>query len=526
MSPLALSLRSTRTARPRRRWMQHSLALFCGLLVLAMWPAAPTQAQTVPFTPAECPIAALEGQTIDCGYLTVAESRSNFTGRTIQLAIAIVRSPNPNKAADPAVFLAGGPGQGALDIAPIVARLYGPVLAQRDIIFVDQRGTGYSRPRLDCPSSLMMIGGRFPIGVYQDQERSGFVQQQVDQFKACGAALRSAGIDLSAYNTVENAADLEDLRLALGYGPWNLIGGSYGTRLALTSMQYRPETIRSAVLDSVYPLQANFHTEVFGSYNRALSLLFADCAADAACNAAFPNLDQAYDDVIARFNAEPVQMPILNPETGEVLTTLPFTGVDFSLIIFQLAYSTEVITILPALITLTANGNYELMGALLGSLFASQSGVSPVAAAMQVAVQCNEDAPFAEPVDFVAARDSNRRASSLAHSALFNEAVLEVCADWGLTASNPAENRPVVSDRPALLIAGSNDPITPPSYAASAAETLSNSTLVVYPRGGHTPSIGSPCLTGAIAAFLNDPSQSPDTSCIAQEAPLPFLTPR
>jgi pimeloyl-ACP methyl ester carboxylesterase len=372
---------------------------------------------------------------------------------------------------------------------------------------------------------MQTLGKRLPFNMAAD-DRPAFIQAQLDFLIACGTAFREAGIDLRAYNSAENSADLEDLRRALGYDQWNLVGGSYGTRLALTSMRYRPETIRSAVLDSVYPLQANFHTEVFSSFQNSLNSLFAQCAADAACNAAYPKLDHAYDSVVARLNANPAQVPIIDPQTEQIVTYLPVSGVDFSLLMFQLSYSTPVIPILPLVIAATNNGNYELLGVLFGLLL-SASGEDPAAFSfgMQVAVQCNEDATFASSRDFVAARDKNRRASPLAHIITFNEAYLDVCAAWGLTNPEPGANFRVESDRPTLIIGGTNDPITPPNYAASAAETLSRSTTVLYPRGGHTPSAISPCLARIVAAFHNDPNQRPDSSCVAAEAPLPFVTP-
>lgn len=482
---------------------------------------------TVPFTSVACPIGPVEGYKVDCGYLTVAESRRNFTGKTIQLAVAIIRSPNPNPAPDPAIFLAGGPGQAALPLATGLAFVLAPVLAQRDLILIDQRGTGYSKPSLTCPFEMTMLGGRLPIGIAQTpDERPLVLQQQVAALRACGEQFRKAGIDLKAYNTVENAADLEDLRRALGYGQVNLYGGSYGTRLALTALQYRPDTIRSAVLDSVYPLEANFHVDVFASYNQSLTRLFASCAADSQCNAAFPNLATTFDQLIAKLNTNPAQVPITNPETGELITYLPISGVDTALILFQLSYITQIIPLLPFLITSTAQGDYELLGLLIALLFSSDSQTNTFSLGMQVAVQCNEDAPFASANDFVAARDRNRRAGPLAHSIVFNEAILEICSAWGLTNPDPAENQPVKSDRPTLIFSGEFDPITPPQYAEAVAANLTNDFFVAYPRGGHTPSVASLCGSGIAATFINTPTQRPDTSCIGREAPIPFIIPR
>jgi pimeloyl-ACP methyl ester carboxylesterase len=512
-----------------RQWLRPAV-VWLALLAIVLALAPPAQAAPMvqiagAFRPADCPLQTGE-LLVDCGYLTVAESRRTATSRTIELAIAILRSPNPSPAPDAALFLSGGPGQPALPLIPFIAQSYAPVLAQRDIVFIDQRGTGYSRPALNCAMTSAVMGeGMLPVIAAPQSERPQALQAGVDLLMACGQRLRAAGVDLRGYNSVENAADLEDLRRALGVPQWNLIGGSYGTRLALTAMQYRPQTIRSAVLDSVYPPQRNFHVDVFSTFDQALGRLFAECAAEAACAAAYPNLAQMFDDMVARLNANPPAIPIVDSNTGQVLTYVPLTGNDMALTVFQLLYATPVIPLLPALIAQTARGDYTAISQLVSLLAESQQqgGVPATSLGMQVAVQCNEDVTFAEPEDFVAARDRHRRAASLAFGALFNEAVLEVCAAWGLATPEPGSSATVRSDVPALMIGGALDPVTPIENASMVAEDLPNSSIVVVPRGGHTPSATSACLGGVIAAFIANPGQRPDSGCLAREAPLPFV---
>jgi pimeloyl-ACP methyl ester carboxylesterase len=500
--------------------------LLLALLSASVW-AAPARAQqeALPgsYAAAPCPFGEIAGLTVDCGYLTVAESRSVASGRTIQLAVAIVRSPNPAKATDPVLFLSGGPGEPALPYVPGVAAAYASTLAQRDIVFIDQRGTGYSQPALNCTVDATTVEG-FTFGA-QANDRPDVVQLLVDTYNACGQQYRAAGINLNAYTSVESAADLEDLRRALGYRQWNLLAVSYGTRLALTAMQYRPETIRSAVLDSVYLLEENFHTGIFASYNQSLSRLFANCAADAACNAAYPQLDHTFDEMILRLNAAPLQVPLRDLESGEITGYLPMAGVDVSFFVFQMLYIEPVIPFLPRLIADSARGDVGLLSSLFSSFLTERTEVSMplVSQGLQIAMQCNEDATFAKAQDFVAARDQHRRASALAFNPLFNEAMLEVCAAWGLQATSPAENQPVRSDVPALLLAGEYDPVTPSQNAAHAHQSLGSSYLIAYPGGGHAPSSGSPCLANAIAAFFANALQQPDTSCLAAEPPQPFV---
>ena len=465
---------------------------------------------------------------MDCGVLTVPESRSTFTGTTIRMPVAILRSPNPHKASDPVVFLQGGPGAATLTLAPILVSAYRPILAERDIILMDQRGTGFAEPRLDCPGiSSSSLRSRLQSQL-RASDQSETLQWQANQLAQCGRSLRADDIDLRAYNSAESAADYEDLRLALGYGPWNVIGGSYGTHLALSMVRFRPATLRSVVLDSLDPFQANFQVDVFSSYNRTLTLLAAECAAEPACRRAYPDLLGTFDKLYAQLNSSPAQVPVLDPQTGRTTAYLPLSGVAFSNLIFQLFYATEVIPMLPMLIGETAQGNYLPLGSLLGTLLTAQPTQTAGAAeavGMLTAVQCNEDVTFATHKDFIAARHQHPRARSLSFMLFFNEQMLQGCEGFGLNNPDPLENQAVHSDRPILILSGTNDPITPPEYAATGAATLSNSFTITYPRGGHAPSFSSLCLAAAVATFLNTPQQRPDRSCIAQEAPRSFLTP-
>lgn len=275
-------------------------------------------------------------------------------------------------------------------------------------------------------------------------------------------------------------------------------------------------------------LQANFQVDVFSSYNRTLTLLAAECAAEPACQRAYPDLLNTFDKLYQQLNSNPAQVPVIDPQTGRTTAHVPLSGVAFSNLIFQLFYATEVIPMLPLLIGETAQGNYLPFGSLLGMLLTAQPAQAAGAAeavGMLTAVQCNEDVTFATHKDFVAARHHHPRARSLSFMLFFNEKILEGCAGFGLTNPDPLENQPVRSDRPILILSGTNDPITPPQYATIGAATLSNSFIVTYPRGGHAPSFSSLCLATAVATFLNTPEKRPDTSCIAQEAPRPFLTP-
>ena len=512
----------------QRRWLTMlALLAICAAAVIPL-PAA-AQRPTAMFQAADCFVPAPDGYAMDCGYVIAPVSHNNFDGDVVKLATAIVRSPNPNKAPDPVVFLTGGPGEAATPYAALAARFFARLLQHRDVIFFDQRGTGYSQPNLYCPplqsDSLL---GTIPVGALQEEQRLEALQQEIDQSIACGQAYQQAGVALTTYNTPENAADIEDLRRALGYQQLNLLGGSYGTRLALEAMRFRPETIRSAVLDSLAPPPFNFQVEGPASFDRSLTSLFAACDADAACAAAYPDTLAKWDALYARLNAQPVQLPLYNLESGELIDYLPINGWDLTTVVFGASYSTGLLPLLPSIVSQAYVGDYTTLSTVISALNmpgGARPALPPIAQSMHVVFQCYDDMPFVTADDFIRVRSQHPRAQPLSGLVEFNEGFQEICASLGLGTDTPAfANQPVTSDVPALLIAGELDPVTPPQQAYDTAATLSRSTVVVYPRGGHGPSFGSPCLMDAVAAFIENPAATPDTSCIAAEAPLPFAS--
>jgi len=495
------------------------------LLALGMVPAARAEQFISYFEPSACPVEFPEEVTVDCGYVVVPESHNNFDGTVLRLAVAILRSPNPEKAPDPVFYLEGGPGGSPLVNGALYAELFSLTLLNfRDVVLIDQRGTGYSQPGLFCtPLATEMIGHMMPAGVVPGDQPPPQVVAAAQEVAACLQNLANAGSKLQYYNTAENSADLEDIRRALGYGQINLFGTSYGTELALTMLRYRPESVRSVVLDGNVPPQVKRPARAIAAFNESLGALIAACNGDAACSGAFGDIGADFEAVTARLNANPVVLPIIDPDTEQIIDYLPITGVDFNFVVFQLMYVTELMPIIPAFISLTNDGQYDLLS-LIVSLLIQPGNPRSIADGMYFATTCNDDITGLDVDYFVRVRDQNRRTAALAESVVANEVFLDICSSVELTASYPDANNTVSSSVPAYLINGEFDPITPPSLAALARSTLSNSYYVQYPRGGHVPSFSSPCLFVSVALFINDPSRAPDTSCIAEEA-VPFVTP-
>ena len=269
-------------------------------------PAAPTPSTNgVPrFEPADCWFDEPQGQTVECGYLIVPEDRANPSNdKTIQLAVARFKSDSSNPQPDPIVYLEGGPGGSPLrSYMPVFNVYFAPFLEKRDLILLDQRGTGYSQPALDCREyydwALSVLDQDLSV---EESEQQGNAASL-----ACRERLVGSGVNLAAFNSAENAADVNDLRVALGYEQLNLYGISYGTRLALTVLRDFPQGLRSVVIDSVVPLQSNLYTEIPGNGARAFELLFEACATDAACSAAYPDLRGVFFDLVDQLNDKPV----------------------------------------------------------------------------------------------------------------------------------------------------------------------------------------------------------------------------
>ncbi len=317
--------------------MRLSNAIRIAVLLVLLLSVLPLLAQdTLPaFEAVECPFfvpsSETEGETIWCGYLIVPEDRSNPNSPAIELAVAVIQSTNLSAPYDPIVYLEGGPGGSALAGVDI---WYESALRNvRDIILFDQRGTGYSIPSLNCPE------------MEEDYE---------NPVQACHNRLVAEGVNLAAYTSVENAADVADLAFALNIESVNLYGVSYGTRLALTILRDHSERIRSVMIDAVYPPQVAGFDEQTLYADQAFQVLFDGCVMNASCNAAFPNLREVFYRLVDDLNAMPVT--IEDPETGE---PYDLTGDDVVNEVFGMLYDAEAIPNLPALIYAYSEGNYQ-----------------------------------------------------------------------------------------------------------------------------------------------------------------------
>lgn len=458
--------------------------------VSAAGPLPPQLPTSDRFQPGPCPfeLAGEEAQRqTQCGVLSVPERRDRPNGRTLALAVAVARARDPARALEPVIYLAGGPGASALHELSIWG---GSTLGDRhDVILLDQRGTGFSKPSLVCG---LGFGEMVPPDERWTREEL-FQNYEVGTAK-CRSRLIADDVDIAAYTTNENAADVEDLRVALGIEQWSLYGISYGTRLALEVMRDHPDGVKAVVLDSAYPPQAPADEDQGARLDRAFDALVALCASDAACAASYPDLGARFADSMDRLGAKPFL------GYGEIASHTIEAALRGWL------YQTQVIGLLPALVHSAEIGNTAPYLPILEALPPSPD---EVALGLNLSIECSERQAQARPSAIAADVAAHPRWRAL----LERDWVPTACQAWNVPAASPADLAPVHSSIPTLIFEGTLDPATPPSYGDMTAATLDHATVVRVPGFGHGVTVFH-CPSGIRDAFLVDPSASLDTSCV------------
>ena len=471
--------------------------LTLGALLAACSPGQDDERQpTIPLT--ACSQSG--GVAAQCGQLTVYEDRAAAAGRQLTLDIVILPATGSSSVVepDPLFLLAGGPGQSATEVYPNAAFLFAGVNQTRDIVLVDQRGTGEETG--------------FACENLEDESLPADMpdEQIVGLLEACRVEL-AARADLSRYTTDAFVADLDDARAALDYDTINLYGASYGTRAAMTYMRRFPERVRSAVLDAVAGPELVLFLHMPRDGQRALDLLFGRCAADDGCRAAFPDLRAEYDAVLAGLE-QPQSVTVADPLTNE---PIPFqmTRDRLTQFIFNSLYSAEFQSLLPLLIH-HAHETGDFAPLILQGLIVGQgTGIYP---GLLYAVGCAEDAPLID----AAAAEELRATTSFGP---FAERFQAICDTWPRADIAADFRDPLQSDIPTLLLSGEFDPVTPPQYAEQVGEGLSNSRHLIIPGHGHGV-IGAGCMPTVVAEFIRaaDPAAL-DVACLEELQPPPFF---
>jgi len=321
----------------------------------------------------------------------------------------------------------------------------------------------------------------------------------------CLTGWQARGIDLSAYNSVENAADFPLVMDALGYDTFNFYGISYASALAQHLMRDYPERLRSVVLDAVVPLEVDFVERSPLTTDRAFRELFTQCAADPMCGEQFPDLETVFYDLVAQYNADPVTMALDDP-WGDGTVDVVITGVDLVMALYQQLYGTAAIPLLPASIYALADGNPHFVENYVSP---SRFGGLRVTSGMSNSVMCTEFAADRYPVF-----QEEGVHSAVAEAMLIYMDYRHICAMWDVEPLPVELREPVQSDIPVLLLSGEFDPITPSENSDLVAELLSHSYSYTFPGVGHGSMGSGACGLSIVLDFINDPAHAPDASCL------------
>lgn len=446
-----------------------------------------------PCNRAELPVEAL------CGTYEVFEDRVARTGRKIALNILVLPALSEKAAADPLFYLAGGPGGAATSYAS--AWFMTRLRRERDVVLVDQRGTGQSNP-LRC-------------NLYGDpSEMRGYFTDDIsaEAIRACRAELEKVA-NLALYTTPLAMDDLDEVRGALGYERINIYGGSYGTTAALSYLRQYPQRVRAVAVFGVAPPDFKLPLPFAKGVQNATDRMIADCAADSACHAAFPNLRAEFEKVLTELGKGAVNVTAMNVATKQK-QQLMLSRAAFVDVIRTLLYFPPTISLLPLLIHEAALGN---LGAIVSVAFQVINQLEgQIARGMQLSVICAEDIPFITEQEIV------RESAGTFYGETRTRAFIKACANWPKGTVGQTFAMPVKSDAPVLLVSGDVDPVTPPWIAEAAARHLSNSRQLRIHNGTH---YSYDCAENLVAEFIErGTTVGLDASCLEQIRRLPFNT--
>ncbi|MFP4324144.1 MAG: alpha/beta fold hydrolase [Anaerolineales bacterium] len=497
------------------RWITLG-ALFGALLFAGGAVAAQADAPT--FEPTDCPFDVPQGVTIECGTVSVPEDHAN-PAESPMIELAVARAvTNAAEPLPPLVVLAGGPGENLYRNAALSAQGLAPLVGPRDLILFDQRGVGASQPALNCPNWADAFGEE--TEQFDTTTEEGLAQareQSLDLLTECGEALRADGIGLEHYTTAASAADVNAIRRALGYDEIALFGVSYGTRLGQQIMADYGEFVSAAVLDSVIPREIDRVAQTPRVYGQQFDEFFADCAADAECSATYRDLRTTYDDLVAELSENPVDITV----GGE---TVPLSGTALQGVIAQGLYFEATIEQMPFALSELQAGNTEPISSV-AQIAADISDL--ITFGLFFATECRGEVAFSNPDDLTAAYEEYPVMEPITGIAgVSSPTVFDICANWGLSEPSPTENDPYTGAVPTLILAGENDPVTPPEWAAMLAENMPNDFFYTIPGAAHSVTSSSRCGLQIMSSFLNDPTTEPDTACIDDVEGLVYLLPQ
>jgi pimeloyl-ACP methyl ester carboxylesterase len=448
--------------------------------------------------PVTCEVRGID-ELVRCARYHVPEDRGAAGSRMISLNIVILAARSSQAAPEPLLTLAGGPGQAATDGAAGNANRFARILRERDIVMIDQRGTGRSNGlpcEFDTPQdqALMLLGWVFPP----------------EAARACRAELEWHA-DLRFYTTTEAAADIEEVRAWLGYEQLNLYGGSYGTRAALEYLRRHPERVRTATLRGVLAPSGNLAADNPRDAQASFQRLVDDCEADDRCGGAYEQLGRKLNSVLLRLESDPVTVPVYDGGIGDTVS-IEITRDVFAGGVRRLLMDARSQRFLPMVVQRAFDGDF---GAFRPAVTATLAVARSLYFGMGLSVFCAED------YDALRERDIARDTEGTFLGMTASNTLVAACEEWDRGESPADFHEPVSADAPVLLLSGALDPTTPPRWGDEVAAALPNSLHLVMEGTAHSPF--PRCAQGIMADFVAaGTTEGLDTGCLDRLERLPF----
>lgn len=414
-----------------------------------------------------------------CGTLMRPVNPADPDAALISLRVALVPALSLEPEPDPLVAIAGGPGQSSIQFYASYAPAFEKVRRKRDILLLDQRGTGESAA-MDCEISDELIEGQFSL------------EQTVAETQSCLAALP---YDPRYFTTSIAVLDLEALRVALAIPQLNLYGVSYGTRVAQHFLRRFPDSTRSVILDGVVPPAIALGPVIAIEAQKALDAIFDRCVEDSACNQRFPDVRSEFASLRQALNSQPVSLELPNPLDGH-LQQISFGASELASAVRMLSYHPNTVALIPLLVHEATNGNYAPLASQF--LMIAESMEDALSLGMHNAVVCTEDLPY---IDGTAI---GRHALEQTYiGPMQADALQAICSVWPRGVIDDDFKLALVSDKPVLLLSGEADPITPPHYAEQVAVTLGNVKHLTGLRQGHGQVMRG-CMPDIVGRFVDN----------------------
>lgn len=439
-------------------------------------------------------------ESASCYTVSVPADWDNPESDQIILPVTVLAAQGETVMPDPIVVPSGGPGYSG------ATRYWWstyPHNDERDMIVYDQRGTGAAVPSLACPELIPVEVANFQRAESLEVELASVVDAALE----CRGRLEADGVNLNDYDSEASVRDLDAIRRALGYDEWNILGVSYGSRLALAAMRSTPDSVRAVILDSVYDVTRGGLAANAASGDRAIAILVEQCASDAGCSELYGDLEASITSVYDMYNAEPVSVE-LDVGEGAGPQTFVLTGDDIIGGLYLALYNANFVGLLPSVITDLSNGNTGILAIMLDSALERSAGV---ANAMEWSVDCADNAGVNQADDAFQANPGRYSLVAMEPS----------CDVWTVEPTSTSFNDPVLSEVPALVVAGLFDPVTPWDRSQAVAGHLANATFALFVNQGHGVT-GLPCADEIELGFLADPGSAPDLTCLDAVEPMAF----